>query len=108
MVISLNTRLRSSGLFARLTWQALFNIYRKRNCPLDEMDSMLCDLKSLEKMFDTGPFEVSWSVSERTGMTSLSHPAAFQYESDSVLIQYSNHKITISEHSTVEITNGET
>lgn len=54
------------SVHARLLWQALFNIYRKNNCPLDNMDNILIDLKYCKEVVDKtidGEVKFMWSVS---------------------------------------------
>jgi len=61
--ISLRHHLHSAGLYARLTWQVLFDYYRNHNADLlDDMDSMLCDLGTLERLFQSKAegFTVCW------------------------------------------------
>lgn len=50
--IDLRFRMYSTKLYSRLVWQELFNIYRENGGDLSNMDSLLCDLYTLERWFD--------------------------------------------------------
>ena len=50
-VINLRTRLNDPALFARLTWQYLFDLYRLEG-DLKHMDSILCDYGILIRYFN--------------------------------------------------------
>lgn len=53
--IDLRTRPNSPGLYARLTWQALFDYYREIGGDLKRMDSLLCDYDILKRRFTEEP-----------------------------------------------------
>lgn len=50
-MIDLRGRINSPGLYARLTWQQLFNIYKEEGGDLTHMDALLCDLGILTRWF---------------------------------------------------------
>ena len=38
---------------ARCIWQMLFNIYREKDCPINNLDNLLCDLGEIEQYVKT-------------------------------------------------------
>lgn len=60
--IDLRSRIWSVKYFARLVWQVLFDEYRTNGGDLNHMDSLLCDLYSIESWFIDNPngFSCDW------------------------------------------------
>jgi len=76
--IDMTYNISSPGLYARLTWQQMFDWYRENGGSLADMDSMLCDYQALIRFFETGAFEIYFYFSGEA--TYLSHDPAFSGE----------------------------
>ena len=80
---------------ARLTWQQLFNHYRNLGGDLDHMDSILCDLLHLTKLYteDTS-VEFGWGLHGRDAtefelLDYWPNKQARMFNPDLVIVRYS-------------------
>lgn len=79
--LDLRSYLYDSKLHSRLIWQVLFDAYRNSGGELDHMDSMLCDLYSLERWLQAlprGGAVLYWLCRPYSWYTSISNFRPFE------------------------------
>jgi hypothetical protein len=94
-IIDLKTAYPCVKLYSRLIWQKLFDVFRTNGGDISLMDNMLCDLYSLNRYFESGPFKVYWHFcSGYTVMQGFQEPNETNY-----VIEYNadNNVVTIEE-----------
>lgn len=95
--IDLRYRDQNAGLFARLVWQVLFEVYRGGTGDLSRMDSMLCDLKMLERRFeDRKNFTLYWRHNE--DFTDLIDYREWNYHQLEITYNHVNRTVEITGH----------
>lgn len=67
--IDLTTAYVCDKLYSRKVWQVLFDLFRSTGGDLQNMDNMLCDLYTLERLFSKGSFVQFWHFNN--GYTSM-------------------------------------
>lgn len=98
-VIKLQNKVHTAGLFARMTWQVLFDHYRNNDGDLNDMDSILCDFDILQKLFDEAlskrqGFTRHWSFCR--AYTEMADYGLIDLENNVLKIEYGNDKISIT------------
>ena len=79
--IDLSYRYECNKLYARIVWQALFDIYRNGGGDIEHMDSILWDLFILARTFKYGNFILYWSFYHScTGLELLPGPSEENYK----------------------------
>lgn len=102
--IDLRNRMWGEKHYSRLVWQVLFREYREGGGNLDDMDSLLCDLYTLEREFHESNgkgFELAWAF--RSGWTETRASGLQIGESQWIEVMYSPedrkiyfHRVTLS------------
>lgn len=87
-LIKLNFRHASkdSHYMARCVWQELFRIYRGKGYNIENLDNLLCDMHSLERMFKVVKQNKLYWEGDKSGYTTIS--ACKEMVDAEVLIEY--------------------
>lgn len=68
VIIDIRTTIYSPGLYARIIWQQLFKLSNAKD--FNNLDSFLCDLKTMENMILGGMRKFYWQYNP-SGYTNL-------------------------------------